>query len=162
MKKIDVSIPRWMYWSDDVSSLPNCPKCGTPLVKERHAYLLMVKEEKDMESFVVGNDSGSFCPNCPVVVLEKEEFENSAIIGSDSSAGMFSVAGIVNLDAIHNEKQDIPIGTDDNPVPLVEFLNSGASVKQTPVESNKIGRNEPCPCGSGKKYKKCCYGKLLA
>lgn len=21
----------------------------------------------------------------------------------------------------------------------------------------KIGRNEPCPCGSGKKYKKCCY-----
>ncbi len=22
-----------------------------------------------------------------------------------------------------------------------------------------ISRNEPCPCGSGKKYKKCCYGK---
>lgn len=25
-----------------------------------------------------------------------------------------------------------------------------------PVNSEKIGRNEPCPCGSGKKYKKCC------
>jgi len=25
-----------------------------------------------------------------------------------------------------------------------------------PVRSNKVGRNEPCPCGSGKKYKKCC------
>jgi uncharacterized Zn finger protein (UPF0148 family) len=24
------------------------------------------------------------------------------------------------------------------------------------AKSNKIGRNEPCPCGSGKKYKKCC------
>jgi len=24
---------------------------------------------------------------------------------------------------------------------------------------NKIGRNEPCPCGSGKKYKKCCIDK---
>jgi uncharacterized protein YecA (UPF0149 family) len=23
-------------------------------------------------------------------------------------------------------------------------------------ESEKIGRNEPCPCGSKKKYKKCC------
>ncbi len=23
----------------------------------------------------------------------------------------------------------------------------------------KIGRNEPCPCGSGKKFKKCCYGR---
>ena len=21
----------------------------------------------------------------------------------------------------------------------------------------KVGRNEPCPCGSGKKFKKCCY-----
>lgn len=25
--------------------------------------------------------------------------------------------------------------------------------------SRKIGRNDPCPCGSGKKYKKCCLGK---
>jgi len=25
-----------------------------------------------------------------------------------------------------------------------------------PVISYKIGRNEPCPCGSGKKYKRCC------
>lgn len=25
--------------------------------------------------------------------------------------------------------------------------------------SQKIGRNDPCPCGSGKKYKKCCRGK---
>lgn len=25
-----------------------------------------------------------------------------------------------------------------------------------PVRIAKIGRNEPCPCGSGKKYKKCC------
>ncbi|MGI6031671.1 MAG: SEC-C metal-binding domain-containing protein [Eubacteriales bacterium] len=29
-------------------------------------------------------------------------------------------------------------------------------VKQQPVRVQKIGRNDPCPCGSGKKYKKCC------
>ncbi len=28
--------------------------------------------------------------------------------------------------------------------------------KVTPIISNKVGRNDPCPCGSGKKYKKCC------
>ncbi len=28
--------------------------------------------------------------------------------------------------------------------------------------SKKIGRNEPCPCGSGKKYKHCCLGKKVA
>ncbi len=27
------------------------------------------------------------------------------------------------------------------------------------MKGKKIGRNAPCPCGSGKKYKKCCYGK---
>lgn len=26
----------------------------------------------------------------------------------------------------------------------------------TPIRSEKVGRNDPCPCGSGKKYKKCC------
>ena len=26
--------------------------------------------------------------------------------------------------------------------------------------SNKVGRNDPCPCGSGKKYKKCCGASL--
>jgi uncharacterized protein YecA (UPF0149 family) len=32
-------------------------------------------------------------------------------------------------------------------------------VKQMPVRktaAQKIGRNDPCPCGSGKKYKNCC------
>jgi preprotein translocase subunit SecA len=26
-------------------------------------------------------------------------------------------------------------------------------------EGKKVGRNDPCPCGSGKKYKKCCLEK---
>jgi uncharacterized protein YecA (UPF0149 family) len=29
--------------------------------------------------------------------------------------------------------------------------------KQEPIiNENTVGRNDPCPCGSGKKYKKCC------
>jgi preprotein translocase subunit SecA len=28
--------------------------------------------------------------------------------------------------------------------------------KKQPARSKKVGRNDPCPCGSGKKYKKCC------
>jgi len=34
-------------------------------------------------------------------------------------------------------------------------------VNTTIVKDKKIGRNEPCPCGSGKKYKKCCINKEL-
>ncbi len=33
------------------------------------------------------------------------------------------------------------------------------TVKQVIRQGRKIGRNEPCPCGSGRKYKVCCYGK---
>jgi len=29
------------------------------------------------------------------------------------------------------------------------------------MNEKKIGRNDPCPCGSGKKYKQCCIGKTL-
>jgi preprotein translocase subunit SecA len=29
-------------------------------------------------------------------------------------------------------------------------------VKQIKIDTPKVGRNDPCPCGSGKKYKKCC------
>jgi uncharacterized protein YecA (UPF0149 family) len=25
----------------------------------------------------------------------------------------------------------------------------------------KVGRNKPCPCGSGRKYKKCCLDKIM-
>lgn len=34
------------------------------------------------------------------------------------------------------------------------------SHKQIPTESIKVGRNDPCPCGSGKKYKSC-HGKAV-
>lgn len=39
----------------------------------------------------------------------------------------------------------------------VEFSGDGTvSTNRTVVKKKKIGRNDPCPCGSGKKYKKCC------
>ncbi len=37
------------------------------------------------------------------------------------------------------------------------------TVKKQPVrKAVKVGPNDPCPCGSGKKYKKCCRDKDLA
>ncbi|NLC66997.1 MAG: hypothetical protein GX752_08755 [Clostridium sp.] len=39
-----------------------------------------------------------------------------------------------------------------------ELFKEGRESK-TVVNENKVGRNDPCPCGSGKKYKKC-HGKI--
>ena len=37
------------------------------------------------------------------------------------------------------------------------FVNQGEETERKPVRvGKKIGRNQPCPCGSGKKYKNCC------
>src|SRR5262249_44973737 len=41
-----------------------------------------------------------------------------------------------------------------DPPPPVSIANRARLVPVAP----KIGRNDPCPCGSGKKYKKCCLG----
>jgi len=39
----------------------------------------------------------------------------------------------------------------------LQFVGGEASTPKGPVvKGKKVGRNEPCPCGSGKKYKKCC------
>jgi len=39
----------------------------------------------------------------------------------------------------------------------IKTNDSSESTKKTPKKAeNKIGRNDPCPCGSGKKYKNCC------
>ena len=49
------------------------------------------------------------------------------------------------------------------------FLGELTALRQPPTRPAKptqaypqIGRNDPCPCGSGKKYKKCCMGKSTA
>ena len=37
------------------------------------------------------------------------------------------------------------------------YTNDGKeTIKKSPTKTIKIGRNDPCPCGSGKKYKQCC------
>jgi SEC-C motif-containing protein len=36
------------------------------------------------------------------------------------------------------------------------YFTEGKMVRQKPLAVTRIGRNDPCPCGSGLKYKKCC------
>jgi uncharacterized protein YecA (UPF0149 family) len=42
--------------------------------------------------------------------------------------------------------------------PMARVAPAQSSLKKTPVKAGggHVGRNDPCPCGSGKKYKKCC------
>jgi len=40
-----------------------------------------------------------------------------------------------------------------------EFEKLSSNFNSFTAKKKKIGRNDPCPCGSGKKYKKCCLNK---
>jgi uncharacterized protein len=39
---------------------------------------------------------------------------------------------------------------------LTQIRHQSAPPRQSPTRQNKPGRNDPCPCGSGRKYKRCC------
>lgn len=42
------------------------------------------------------------------------------------------------------------------PAEKIKEIVKAFKKSKTVVKGEKIGRNDPCPCGSGKKYKKCC------
>ncbi|MCX7982413.1 MAG: preprotein translocase subunit SecA [Syntrophales bacterium] len=60
---------------------------------------------------------------------------------------MVQVANIEELEEMREEAEDDFI-----------YSHGGEAMVSSPVQhkGRKVGRNEPCPCGSGKKYKKCC------
>lgn len=158
-QKHSASLPRRRYWANEIAKPDCCPECGGPLEKEYHAYLLVIREKDGQAPFLTGNDAGRFCVKCPVVVLHPTEFAKIAGENSTQRNPPFAVAGIVDLAAVPEDKAELPFG-DENPLPLVEFTNldDGKPSSHVPVmrETPKIGRNDACPCGSGKKYKKCC------
>jgi tetratricopeptide (TPR) repeat protein len=66
--------------------------------------------------------------------------------------------GVRSVGSVLQQKTKIKFGGAG--LPLSELSNLAASLSgtsvPTPLTQQKIGRNEPCPCGSGKKFKKCC------
>ena len=85
--------------------------------------------------FIIGTDGGYFCSNCPIVVLDVNKFAElaKASFRVPVEEVQFTVPGIVDLDAIPEEKRNVPLGKEDNPIPLVEFINYAKAVL-TPKE----------------------------
>lgn len=125
-KQIDITIPRECVYRQFKAEPGPCPRCGGPLQQSRQTYLVATRRgRKITDSFVVGNDMGWFCIRCPTVVINPEDVSDMLQhslphwdIGDE-----FAVAGVIDLDAVPEEKQHLPFGSDDNPIPLIEFTN---------------------------------------
>jgi preprotein translocase subunit SecA len=64
-----------------------------------------------------------------------------------------------DLSRVHANKEAVDARGEDYAANENDYIDPSANVKQAPVKVGpKIGRNDPCPCGSGKKYKNC-HGK---
>jgi len=77
--------------------------------------------------------------------------------GSDEDHG-FEKDYEENNNAFHNDRTDEDSETileddheQENDNPFIKLANPSG-----PAKVEKVGRNDPCPCGSGKKHKKCC------
>ena len=132
---------------------------GEPLMRElERVMMLRVVDEywmdnsDAMQELRQGIGLRAYGQNDPVVAYKKEGYEMFesmiAAIQAETIRRIFLARVQVGATTVKRERVAKVTG---------ESAGSDGTVKKQPVKKGqKVGRNDPCPCGSGKKYKKCC------
>ena len=132
---------------------------GEPLMRElERVMMLRVVDEYWMDNIDAmqelrqGIGLRAYGQNDPVVAYKKEGYEMFesmiAAIQAETIRRIFLARVQVGATTVKWERVAKVTG---------ESAGSDGTVKKQPVKKGqKVGRNDPCPCGSGKKYKKCC------
>lgn len=132
---------------------------GEPLMRElERVMMLRVVDEYWMDNIDAmqelrqGIGLRAYGQNDPVVAYKKEGYEMFesmiAAIQAETIRRIFLARVQVGATTVKRERVAKVTG---------ESAGSDGTVKKQPVKKGqKVGRNGPCPCGSGKKYKKCC------
>ncbi|MGM9309138.1 preprotein translocase subunit SecA [Flavonifractor plautii] len=132
---------------------------GEPLMRElERVMMLRVVDEYWMDNIDAmqelrqGIGLRAYGQNDPVVAYKKEGYEMFesmiAAIQAETIRRIFLARVQVGATTVKRERVAKVTG---------ESAGSDGTVKKQPVKKGqKVGRNDPCPCGSGKKYKKCC------
>jgi hypothetical protein len=151
---INISISRRKYYSDEYD-LTSCPECGSGLIQKSFPILLYARSDSDEGEFITNLSGSHFCKKCPVVVFDTYKVEKAAKLGIRAGKNIeYAITGFIDMDSIPENKRHLEMGTEENPIPLIDFLPDLHN--QTKTAGKKPGRNDPCLCGSGIKYKKCC------
>ncbi len=132
---------------------------GTPLMREvERVVMLRVVDEYWMDQIDAmaelrqGIVLRAYAQTDPVIAYKKEGYEMFdamiAAIREETVRRLFTVRVRVNQEV---KRERVAKVTGEN-------AGGDGTVKNQPVrrDSKKVGRNDPCPCGSGLKYKKCC------
>jgi preprotein translocase subunit SecA len=134
---------------------------GSEIMRElERVILLKVVDTKwmahidDMEELKKGIGLRSYGQKNPVIEYRYEGFEMF-----DAMVEAIREDTIRMLLTVKLQRNEAP---EREQVAKPDAPNAGAgdgSFSDEPVRAKKIGDNDPCPCGSGKKYKKCCKAK---
>jgi preprotein translocase subunit SecA len=143
---------------------------------ERMVFLQIIDTKwKDhlyaMDSLREGIGLRAYGQRDPLVEYKREAFnmfgEMIAGIENDSVEAVFKlkarepekfkgVFSSVSKELLHPEAVRMQKPGIDNEDPEAQEEDSSLVNKTVRLSQPKVGRNDPCPCGSGKKYKKCC------
>lgn len=106
----------------------------------------MSKEEAEKNLLLLEDDKGLF--------FDEELDISFALMGSNFFSYVFS--GMLMFSANRENAEKMASILDKHNLEYFEPHDILESEKVFASEKRKIGRNDPCPCGSGVKYKKCC------
>jgi preprotein translocase subunit SecA len=101
----------------------------------------------------VNKDIVSFLSHCGIPVEQEQQQPTQRVREAREEK--------TDMSKMRINKEDIDAAGQDYAANENDYFDPSTAVKQQPVVVGpKIGRNDPCPCGSGKKYKQC-HGKDL-
>ncbi len=140
-------------------------KMGSELVEQIERYVLLETVDDlyrehlhEMDSLKEGIGLRSYGQRDPLIEYKKESFKLFEELLTNIAETVATKVFIFRIALQPNKMQsDDKLNLSHSNTSAYDPNNSGESapVRQRVVEQ-KVGRNDPCPCGSGKKYKKCC------
>jgi len=149
------------------------PECRESLLK---LFKRIIKEANANRAEEMNSDFITLFVDDLAEFKDQEAFEDIKLAFANGLVDEFFVT-FEDIKRIYNEPDEEMHYHQDEQDPLDHFspqnieklytLHYGEKIREKQrrirkVEGamkKKIGRNDPCPCGSGKKYKKCCLGK---
>jgi preprotein translocase subunit SecA len=118
----------------------------------RSADILWMEHLDSMDRLRDGIGLRSYGQKDPLVEYKKESYHMfQSLLGAieeNALSTIFKIQVVKKVESPMENKKISTSGGDET---------SSSSAPQ--VKMKKVGRNDPCPCGSGKKFKKCCMGK---
>ena len=94
----------------------------------------------------------------PVQEYKRESFEMFTELLDTINVEIVKALSSVNLEQVAPHQKEILEERESQNVPKVRLTApppGRSAASQQPKRNLKVGRNDPCPCGSGKKYKQC-------